>query len=262
MRRIRRWCFILALFVLFLSFLVDPVVNFVTISDPTGRRYSSGSPVREGSLTDIGRDAERILSRDLGLLLNQSPNPVQCICNPGDQNAPPRVCNACFAISSSISHGGSRQPDFVSATFLADAKNVGQLRDFEQIQDFAVASLQLEIPLWIYTRVDTVVSQRFYDLVEPTGGGIVPYFTYVGYQDPIDEVINVTKSGSLIILIIMGISEVSAWWLTPRPTPVKPPQPNPSDHRKNKTEEIFASVQDLKDRARRRVDAASSFDDE
>ncbi len=153
-----------------------------TASNPTHRRYSSKTPPLTGNSNNIGAGAERILAKDLGVRHNES----QCVClsNPG-----PSICTACI-VNLSID-GSHRIPDYVGPGYLAESKNVKGLEyrgdDRFQIEAFVLAAQKRHIPLWVYVRVNTVVDQEYFELVESTGGGIVRYFTVPGYEDPVDR---------------------------------------------------------------------------
>lgn len=176
------------------------LLNF-TASNPTHRRYSSQTPLTTGQGTgaEIGQDAERILSKDLGVPPNDSSGQRQCICvNGATLNSD---CNSCLIILSGIS--GFRRPDFVSSSFIAESKNQQSLlytnRDFPQIQDYVQAAKALHRPLWVFIRVNTEIDPAYRDLVESTGGGIVRYFTVPDYQDPTDR----TARTGLIVCVTL-----------------------------------------------------------
>jgi hypothetical protein len=204
-KTVRRLLFPLALAGMILCGVL--LLNF-TASNPTHRRYSSQTPLTTGQGTgvEIGQDAERILSKDLGVPPNDRSGQRQCICVKGATlNSD---CNSCLIILASIS--GFRRPDFVSSSFIAESKNQQSLlytnRDFPQIQDYVQAAKALHRPLWVYIRVNTAIDSAYRELVESTGGGIVRYFSVPGYQDPTDRaaqtglVISVTLfSGTLLI---------------------------------------------------------------
>jgi len=172
----------------------------VTASNPTGRRYSSEVVLRtgQGSSQQLGNDGERVLATDLGVPFNDVDGQRQCVCSLTYANAVPAGsrCNVCIGYSDLVSN--YRVPDFVTPNFMADSKNAQSLsahggnslptRDFEQITEIAAVARELNIPLWIYTRVDTVVDPVFYELTQSTGGNVVRYFIYPGYIDPIYRV--------------------------------------------------------------------------
>ena len=55
-------------------------------------------------------------------------------------------------------------------------------------------------------RVNTDVDEKFYQLTESTGGGVVPYFTVPGYVDPVDANARggLLASGALSSFVIVG----------------------------------------------------------
>ena len=186
MRRIRFGLLILSLIVF--TGCVVLLLN-MTAPNPTHRRYSSWMPLTNapGQPNQVGLEGEQVLSDDLGIPRNDLPDQRQCFCR--DANVTPLTCKSCAA-----HYGGllmTRRPDFVTDRLIIESKNVMLLdedrRDpLGQISDYAAVALNLGRPLWIYVRVNTAVDEKFYQLAESTGGGVVPYFTVPGYSDPID----------------------------------------------------------------------------
>lgn len=214
---------ILVLFIILVSSLV--LLLNVTAPNPTGRRYSSESPLTtgQGSIQQIGTTAERILARDLGVPRNEDPDQRQCFCNSGASAPPLAECRVCMAYAQ-LSTSTYRRPDFVAPGFIAESKNRQNLLytqedQVEQIGDYVIGAKALGRPLWLYTRVNTQLSPEFYQLVESTGGGVVPYFTVPGYVDPVDQAarIGLVVSGvGLLLLIVWGRLEYR-WTRQDRP---------------------------------------------
>lgn len=131
----------------------------------------------------IGLSAEQIFLH-LDLPRNDEANQRQCVCSSDTRYIPSaRECTACF-VYAPIS-GSYRRPDFVSPTFIGEAKNTSNLLysqndRVDQISDEVSAARQLGIPLYLFVRVNTLLSPDFYALVELTGGGVVNYFTVQG----------------------------------------------------------------------------------
>jgi hypothetical protein len=100
-----------------------------------------------------------------------------------------------------------RVPDFIATGFIAESKNARNLlytgREYDQISDYALAAKLLNRPLWVYVRVNTNVDPDFYQIVESTGGAVVPYFTVPGYIDPVD--ITARESGFVSGMLLVGI---------------------------------------------------------
>ncbi|MCS6835699.1 MAG: hypothetical protein NZ750_06760 [Anaerolineae bacterium] len=169
------------------------LLNF-TAPNPTGRRYSSESPLTsgQGNSREIGLNGERILARDLGVPRNDLPDQRQCFCQDRYRSVPlPSECRVCmvYAVLESSSH---RRPDFVAPSFIAEVKNTQSLLyeqsdTLSQIGDYVISARAANRPLYLYTRVNTRLDPEFYQLVESTGGAVVHYFTVPGWVDPVDE---------------------------------------------------------------------------
>src|SRR5579871_3241372 len=226
MRLLRRLMFVVALLVSLAAIVL--LLNF-TASNPTGRRYSSEIVQTTGSAQVIGASGEAILAHDLRLPDNDNSDQLQCLCN--DVIKPPSSkCNTCLVSDPSIAT--YRIPDFVGANFIAEAKNRQNLLfsysdQANQITDYVTAAKLLKRPLWLYTRVDTVMSPEFDALVASTGGGVVAYFATPGYVDPVDQIARTVLIGALIVLALSAIWEIgAALALVPRP----PHSPKDTSH--------------------------------
>lgn len=216
MKQLRRIGIIIALILLIVSLGIRANLN---VSNPTGLRYSSEYPLRtgEGTSGEIGADGERVLSIDLNVINNNHAGQTQCACNtPNYDQAPPAQCNMCFGFSENIAN--FRIPDFVTLGYIAESKNVASLqafqqngdeiRDYQQIRDVVDVALLLDIPFWVYVRVDTEVATEYFDMVEATGGGIVYYFAYDGYVDRTEQLANTAMPIAVIMLILLGAWEL------------------------------------------------------
>ena len=201
---------LLALLVLLLSLVL--LLNF-THPNPTHRRYSSASPFVTGQAnsTAIGLTAELILGADLRLIRNDESSERRCICNSNATSLPSRgECNVCM-LSAPIS-GTHRRPDFITTSFIAESKNRQNLlygmdsTVDEQLTDYAAAARAAGIPLWIYVRVNTTISQDIITLARSTGGDVIPYFTVDGYIDPVDRAaqVGLITSGALLSVLIIS----------------------------------------------------------
>lgn len=225
MKRLRRLLLILALCGLIASVVL--LLN-ITAPNPTGRRYSSAPVQVDGAPQAKGDAGETRLALDLGVPNNNTNTARYCVCGTAHQNhGLPADCRVCVAYVPEVST--YRRPDFfVEGRFMAEAKNVQALRinsrDHEQIQAFAAGAKLAGIPLWLYVRLDSRVDAGFYDLVEATGGGIVPYFTVEGYSDPIDEAARLSLFVS--VGIVAGVWLIPAWFI-PRRIPRPRPAPRP-----------------------------------
>jgi hypothetical protein len=184
------------------AFCVLLLLNF-TAPNPTGRRYSSEMPLITGQASTalIGSSAEEILAHDLRLVNNNDAGQRHCFCSAAhtSQNAP-GDCNVCTVYLPQIDT--YRRPDFISDQFVADSKNVLQLTYPDlQLMAFALGAEALHRPLWIYTRVNTVVDPQLESMVSLTGGGVVYYFAVPGYVDPVDQA---ARQGLVVSIIVFG----------------------------------------------------------
>ncbi len=229
------WSVLFVLSVVVVVVSVTLLLNF-TAPNPTGRRYSSESPTTtgQGTTEEIGLSGERILSRDLGLPRNDSPDFRQCICSqlPPHYGSPPlsecRVCIAQVQLTASF-----RRPDFIGFDYIAESKNSNNLlytgREVDQIGDYALAARAMNKPLWIFIRVNTNIDTEFIRLAESTGGGVVPYFTVPGYVDPIDQAATaglfVGSAGAGLSLI--GLTRPWRRFMRRKPTPKWKPKDYP-----------------------------------
>ncbi len=223
-RVVRRLLLLLAL----LCFIPSVILLLnITAPNPTGRRTSSASPLvtGQGSGSMIGQSAEVILARDLRLPNNNDFNQRQCLC----QNAnaiDKRECNVCLPVENLNSL--YRIPDFISERFIAESKNRQDLaysgREVDQISDYVVAARALNIPLWVYVRVDTPVAPEFTRLVQSSGGDVVYYFTVPGYVDPVDDL---AGKGMWAGMAVLGGLALLKWGSRRRlPHLVRPRHPN------------------------------------
>ncbi|MFN8372074.1 MAG: hypothetical protein U0694_04265 [Anaerolineae bacterium] len=243
MKLLRRILLLVSLGTLLVSAVL--LLNF-TAPNPSGRRYSSQIP----SLTSRGRDgsdAERILALDLGVPQNTVSPPRQCICNSRYSAAPPGAdCDVCSVLSDNVSN--YRIPDFVTDTYIAEAKNYAPNNDVyssnrEQLDAFMAMAAYLERPLWLYVAVDSRVSPEFQYLVEQTGGGIVLYFTVPGYADPVDEAARkgVAVSGLVFALGILG--EAMSLRRGAQKSPAKPPAPKQAKAPRDPMDKVAQAMQ-------------------
>lgn len=251
MRRIRRLLFLLSLLTILVCIVL--LLNF-TAPNPTGRRYSSASPLTSGQASPqaIGDDAERILAIDLGLPNNNAPDQRVCICNSTQGTPPTSECRVC--LTTQPIEGSFRRPDFIGADYIAESKNARNLLytqedRVEQITDYVTAARALNQPLWLYIRVNTVLDPAFTALVNTTGGGVVRYFSVPGYLDPVDQAAQVG-------LVVASLGLILAWWwfapFTRKRTPPKPRDPlQKSVSSVDKTEDFAKAA---KDRLRTKID--------
>lgn len=219
------------------------LLNF-TASNPTHRRYSSAVPLTTGQASGnaIGLDGEEILAKDLGLPRNEAADERQCIC--GTDNTHQAHCNACIVSLPSITT--YRRPDFVSTGFIAEAKNQRALRvedgSFEQILDYVDAARALGVPLWLFTRVDTVVDPQFRDAIRSTGGDVVMYFAVPGYEDPVDAAAKKGLAASGVVLVLTFVPEVPSIRLRVRRLKATPAQRGTAAL--NEAERLLGNVKD------------------
>jgi hypothetical protein len=265
MNFIRRIILLLSLVLLLVS--VTLLLNF-TAPNPTGRRYSSNSPLTtgQGNANAIGLSGERILAEDLHLPRNDRKDQLQCICNSPSYRPGVDECRVCLAYTQSIA--SYRRPDFVSSNFIAESKNSQNLiytgREVDQITDYVFAARAMNIPLWVYVRVDTNVDPEFLEVVASTRGGVVYYFTVPGYTDPADQVARIISIISLVVLVFSLVWEYLArrgnrtvTIPAGKPTPRQPRSPAPGRGINN----AEGFVQRTRDRAQQTIDKEDARDD-
>ncbi len=266
MKRLRHLLMLILVTVIAVSLVL---LSNVTAPNPTGRRYSSAMPPESD-----GVEAENILARDLRLIRNSASSPRQCICEQrASSGRLPQGCGVCFVFLNTLSDASSRVPDFVSAGYLADSKNVQRLSLTGQIADFTAAARESNRSLWLFVRVDSEVDPRVETAVQSTGGAVVRYFVVPGWNDPVDEAARnaLLIAGALLVLLF---AQEAAFWdrfsgkppvvivlppKSPRP-PATPPGPM---GKAAKSAETLTDFQNrARDRARRRIDEADRREDE
>ncbi len=253
MKRLRHLIMLIAALVMLVCVVL--LLNF-TAPNPTGRRYSSASPLTSGDAQSIGLSGEQILSQDLHAPRNEGSDQLQCICNNPNANPGGNECRVCIAYDPSIT--SYRRPDFVGTNFIAESKNRQNLLytysdQVDQITDYVTMAKLLGRPLWLYTRVDTRLDPEFYRLVESTGGGVVPYFTTPDYVDPVDRFARLGLEIALVALALSGIWEIGARRIA---APPEPKDPLARAGRKTDAAEDF--LKSAKDRSQRKIDIEDS----
>lgn len=255
MKSIVRLIILLSLFGIITSTIL--LLNF-TAPNPTGRCYSSETPLMtgQGSSSAIGLTAENILAKDLGLPRNDEPEQLQCICKNASDAAVPNECRTCFAYLYAISTSSHRRPDFVGKGFIAESKNRRNLLyehtdQVDQISDYAAAAKLLNQPLWVFVRVNTTLSPEFQQIVESTGGGVVPYFKDANYIDPIDGAAQKGLIASSGVFGLTIISMLASRRLKNRPIIVSSPSAKPPRSPKPSGDPVSKAV--------RKTDAAEDF---
>jgi hypothetical protein len=246
--------FILIVLPVLFVFSLVVLLNF-TAPNPTGRRYSSSPPLITGQANayQIGSDAERILARDLGITRNEDSPLPECICPTGSPITPAScsVCRAYVPMTASY-----RVPDFITDDYIAESKNVQGLlyetgtRDTEQIRDFTTAARALDIPLWVFIRVNTEVDAEFQQLVESTGGGVIRYFTLQGYADPSD-----TLAQTGVVVSGLGLLLGALWLVLPLLVRVNARLPGPRTAPSHKPPAPTAPIDTLEAFTARRTEA-------
>ncbi len=235
-RLIRRFLHTLRAFLMLTALLmaimaVIVLLNFTALN-PTGRRYSSGTPLLtgQGQAKEIGNSAEAILARDLQME-NNNTSGKQCFCNDAFASQPVTGdCGVCVAYLPEIAH--YRIPDFISGQFIADSKNEKRLYPNLQLQHFMLAAIALDRPLWIYVRVNTIVDPRLETMIDLTGGGVVYYFTVPGFVDPVDQA---AQQALIVSVIVFGGCLFTFPIRRRRVVSVRPPAPaHPSQRKPHK----------------------------
>lgn len=208
---------LIALVVLIISVVL--LLDF-TASNPTGRRFSSGTVDLSLSNQEKGRQGEQIVAEDLGIPSNDT-GARACLCH--TPNPSPVACNSCFAQVEQLTQ--DRRPDFITAKYIVEVKNHQNLlynsgRDWQEIGDYAIGARELAIPLWVFVRTDTEVAPQLDALVESTGGQVVHYLAVPGYVDRVGQVAKVSAAISLIVLLAV-LFRPSGSRPSPDPAPPK-----------------------------------------
>ena len=209
MKTFRRILFILSLVVVMAS--LGLLLTNYTPFNPTHRRYSSETVLTKGDTNDIGNSGENVLSKDLSIPRNDKQNPQLVVCNTTPKNLPQNA--ECIYNSNDIQN--YRRPDFVTDEIIVESKNGRRLlisyeRDYQQIQEIALASIALKRPLWLYVRHNTDVDTEYHAIVESTGGRIVYYFATDEYANLVDLILTRILAGALGIMIFTMLWELVA----------------------------------------------------
>jgi len=226
------------------------LLNF-TAENPTGRRYSSETPIITGggNSAQIGTSGERILSSDLGVQRNEQADQRQCVCNmaPTRANPPLTECRVCMGYAQLTT--SFRRPDFITNSYIAESKNATGLaysgREVDQIGDYVISARALGVPLWVYVRVNSTIDPEFSNMVNSTGGGVVRYFTVPGYVDATDQRARTGLIIAVITILILGLWELLGGLGGPAGVPM-PTGPDAGKH--------TGTSDDLIERARRKND--------
>lgn len=256
----------------FVGILVSIVLllNF-TAPNPTGRRYSSEVVSKPVVLSIqakqiVGRKAEEVLAKDLKIANNNSNN-IQCICalQFADTSTRPQGCTSCIHYMEVMSESGLfRKPDFVTAKYFIESKNVNEIlydglwRDTEQLKDYIVAAKATHRQFWLFVRADSTIETELSELVETTGGGVVKYFrTSDSWVDPVDSAARVALLVSAVVLAL----GLLLWFMPPlrfsRRTASPKPDPKPS----HPVEDAGDFLNRARDSARKTIDKEDSRPD-
>lgn len=249
------------------------LANF-TAPNPTGRRYSSEMPSRELSDMQRGFDAERILSKDLGIENNNSSDAGQCICNQTryapDKSPRQYNCNVCVVYSPLVE--SYNIPDFITDRYIVESKDALKMdaRSQEQLPNFALMAIQLKRPLWLFVSHRTAIPPHITQLVEQTGGKVVPYFSYPGFVDPVDEDAITLLFGGFVFLslglaweyaVIKGRNANAPSYNVPEPTTPKPGTPHPKRPSDNPLRDAESFVTRTVEKRRIQIDIEDSRND-
>lgn len=238
MKQFRRGVFISNLLLLIVAVFV---LSNVWVQNPTGRYYSSEIVDLDLNSHQKGIQGEEILAQDLGVPLwnDRSAENTQCICSKAFEvtDTVPRnsTCNMCVHYADAVPND-HLIPDFITGRFIADAKNVQDLSrtytsTLTQITNYSAVANELNLPLWIYVRENTVVDQQYYDLVRSTGGNIIRYFQVDNSVHPIEGIAWNVLLVTVFMVVIIGVWEYLLYrrrsWLANRPTLPEPDEPTP-----------------------------------
>lgn len=245
------------------------LLNF-TAPNPTGRRYSSETPLRtrEGASYQLGVDGERVLANDLGLPNNNASGQGQCFCRIGNDAGFAPKCRICVGQFEAVSR--ARVPDFVTPTLIVDSKNSQHIpsssEEAQEIADYAMLAQLTSREFWLFVRMDTTVSLEVAQIVQLTGGDLVYYFTTPDYVDPVDQTARAGFAGAGILFGFVGWLELRSWrgqkrlkLLSSKPKPTAPPKypNNPLNRAIHKTDAAADFGQRAIDRQRRDIDRDS-----
>ena len=221
-----------------------------TAPNPTGRRFSSEMVDLRLDFAAKGLQAEHILSRDLGIPRNED-TPRACVCR--DADIPPQriACNVCVAYVPALQL--NRRPDFLTDHYLIEVKNHGDglyqsRRDMDELGDYIIAALAMDIPLWVYLRTDLMIPDDLAQQVRSTGGDVLPYLRGPGHVDQVTQVSQVVLIGSsaALLLLLLGVR------YKPQEAVVKPVRPQPH----SPLDDLEAFALRSKEKARREIDQA------
>lgn len=260
MRILRRTILFTALIALIICGLL--LLN-ITAPNPTGRRYSSDIVSYTAGSQVIGRQGENALARDLNLPRNEESDQRACVCNLefAESGTLPGRCDICMTYYEEMTNT-SNIPDFVSTRFIAEAKNVIMLNQpSDQMRAFIFAAQELNLPLWVYVRVNTDIPSVYEELIAATGGGVVYYLRDESYVDPVDRAaqIGILIASGVILLVVGGDMFVTRFRRSNAPETPKPP-PQQAAKRQQRAD-VLQEAHRLKAAARRRADEADARDD-
>ena len=179
----------------------------VTAPNPTHRWYSTEVlDVSTTTTEERGLQGEYLLAHDLGLEAptNERGNNAICVCGTQYSSSKPSQCSVCAVYSADISN--YRIPDFVTTSYIAEAKNRVSLgaRDtdtLEQITEMVAAARALHLPFYLFVRANTNVDPVYYDLARSTGGDVIQYFLV----DPNDTRLILEQAIPNIIIILLAV---------------------------------------------------------
>jgi hypothetical protein len=198
-----------------LTFIIVLSISWLAIRfaapNPTHRWFSSEaldvSPAT--SSAQKGLQGEYLLAQDLGLTspTNERSNNAICVCGSQYTGTVPRNsdCESCAVYSADISN--FRIPDFVTTTYIAEAKNrfsipASDSDTLAQITDMVAGARALHIPFYLFVRANTSVDPIYYDLARSTGGDVIQYFVVDAHDTRL--ILEQAIPNIIIILLAVG----------------------------------------------------------
>jgi hypothetical protein len=131
-------------------------------------------------------------------------------------------------------------------------------------------SKSLNRPLWLFVSQRTETAEYIRQLVEDTGGQIVPYFSYPGFIDPVDEDAITLLFGGFVFLslslaweyaVIKGRNANAPSDIAHKPTTPKPGTPNPKRPTGNPLGDAESFVSRSVEKRRIQIDTEDSRND-
>lgn len=176
--------------------------------NPTHRWYSSEIlNVDTTSNQERGLQGEYLLAQDLGLdrPTNERSNNAVCVCGIQFTGTTPSQCSQCAVYTADVSN--YRIPDFVTTLYIAEAKNrfsiaASDTDTLAQVTEMVAAARALQLPFYLFVRINSAIDPVYYDLARSTGGDVIHYFLV----DPYDTRLVFEQALPNIILVLLVVA--------------------------------------------------------